>query len=109
MTDEERALLQEASRRVVCAANRMPDGTMFIGARHWDDWMREQAERYRQANGIEETAFGLAEQGFIDQYHNFLTREQAWKVARRQEQIIRMCGSDSLEDEEGMLFSEHLY
>ena len=99
MTEERKQI-----QRVVCAANRMPDGTMFLGARHWDMNMHNQADIYKKANGIEETCLTKAEQGFIDQFGNFLTREEAWVIAERQDQIIRdhdVCV--------GVLFSEHLY
>lgn len=109
MTDNERKLLQKSLQRVVCAANRMPDGTMFIGARHWDTHMHEQADLYKKANGLSEKALIGADQGFIDQFGNFLTREEAWKVAKRNNQIIRYCGTERGDEEEGYLFSEHLY
>lgn len=102
MTDEERKELQKELQRVVCAANRFPDGTMLIGARHWDTHMVEQAKQLGIRGGKEK-------QGFVDQFGNFLTREEAWKVARNNQQIIRLCSSETLEDEEGYLFSENLY
>ena len=103
MTEERKKL-----QRVVCAANRMPDGFMFIGARHWDMHMHQQADNYKQVGGTKENSLVKAEQGFIDQFGNFLTREEAWEIARRQGQIIREC-SDPIDCEDGMLFSENLY
>ena len=44
------------------------------------------------------------EQGFIDQRGEFMTREEAHKVATESGQIIRRCGGD-----DGRLFSENLY
>jgi hypothetical protein len=44
------------------------------------------------------------EQGFIDQRGEFMTREEAHKVATKSGQIIRRCGGD-----DGRLFSENLY
>lgn len=44
------------------------------------------------------------EQGFIDQHGNFYSREEAWKIAQANGQIIRRVGGD-----EGRLFSENLY
>lgn len=102
MTEDERNQLQKALQRVVCAANRLPDGTLLIGARHWDTHMVAQAKRLGVKGGCED-------QGFIDQFGNFLTREEAWKVARKNGQITRLCSSETLEDEEGFLFSENLY
>jgi hypothetical protein len=45
-----------------------------------------------------------SEQGFIDTWGNFLTREEAWVNATFNNQIIRRCGGD-----EGRLYSENLY
>lgn len=109
MTEEERKMLQKELQRVVCAANRMPDGTMFIGARHWDMHMHRQADMYKKLHNIQEKTLAKVEQGFIDQFGNFLTREEAWKVARKNKQIVRLCSSETLDDEEGYLFSENLY
>lgn len=91
--------------RVVCAANRMPDGTLFIGARHWDELMSDQARRYIEINGLCDHEVGGAEQGFIDQWGNFLTRKQAWRIAEANDQVLRRGpGFDGSE-----LFSENLY
>ena len=48
---------------------------------------------------------GKIEQGFIDQCGNFLTREEAWKVAEAADQIIRTGPGFS----GPMLYSENLY
>lgn len=78
MTDDERKELQKELRRVVCAANRLLDGTLLIGARHWDTHMRDQADRYlseaqQWSSEITENTFAVPDQGFIDQFGNFLT------------------------------------
>ena len=103
MTDEERALIQDNNRRVVCAANISIYGVVLVGARHWDTWMHKQADA-QGISGVE----GCQEQGFIDQYGNYLTRAEAWKVAKRQNQIIHLCGGQTLIDD-GILWSENLY
>jgi hypothetical protein len=84
-------------RVVVCAANRFPDGTIILGARHWDRLMREHAK-------LLEVKGGREEQGFIDQGQVFMTREEAWVVANAANQIVRRVGGD-----EGCLYSENLY
>jgi hypothetical protein len=84
-------------RRVVCAANRHHHSRLIIcGARHWDKVMRAQAD----ALG---TGFTEWEQGFIDQFGDFLTRGEAWTVAEEQGQIRREVSVP------GTLFSENLY
>lgn len=90
---------------VVCAACRCPEVTL-CGARHWDRTMRTQWEKlsvacrlkYRQA---------VYEQGFINQFGEFLTREEAMIVAIEAGQAVdikRGCGGDK-----DILFSEGLY
>lgn len=87
-------------QRIVCAANKFPDGTLILGARHWDPMMRKTYN----ALGLTRDESGREVQGFIDQYQNFLTREEAWPIALAAGQIVRRCGGD-----EGCLYSENLY
>jgi|SRR5690606_4933875 len=86
---------QEAFRRIVCAAIRHREtGAKICGARHHNCLHSP-------------LCFGFQsewEQGFVDQFHKFLTREEAWDIALRQNQIARRCGGD-----DGKLFSENLY
>ena len=83
-------------RRIVCAANRhRQDGRIICGARHWDKIMRGQ---------VTEKDVNNWDQGFIDQFGDFLHREEAWIVAVDQNQIIKRVGGD-----EGYLYSECLY
>ena len=91
--------------RIVCAANLMPDGTMFIGARHWDQLMRQQADNYTKANGKPDHFVGAAEQGFIDQWGTFYDRKEAWVIAERNGQILRSGPGFNGPD----LYSENLY
>lgn len=84
-------------RRVVCAAIRDMSGRVVCGARHFDIGM---------VRAIKEMMSFVEpwEQGFIDQRGEFMTREEAHKVAADAGQIIRRCGGD-----DGRLFSENLY
>lgn len=93
-------------RRVVCAANKASDGTIFAGARHFDDVMRTQISIYleRQGKDITEVSF---QQGFIDQRGVFMTRVEAWAVAEASGQIRERVGGDSANG--GTLYSENLY
>ena len=92
-----------SQRRVVCAANMFPDGTIILGARHWDPLMREQAETLQAAYAGFEDTIGI-EQGFIDQWRVFMTREEAWLVAEAAGQIIYRGNWGA-----GVLYSENLY
>ncbi len=63
--------------------------------------MRSQA--LGNAKGLTPEWIG-ARQGFIDQYGKWLTREEAWKVAKKAGQIKYSSGYC-----DGTLFSEDLY
>jgi hypothetical protein len=103
--------------RVVSAANRhKPSGLIIAGARHFDNIMRAQIfslqgfdmDRAAAANweGMHSSEdWKDLDQGFIDNYGDFLTREEAWHLANYNDQIIQQeqCGH------EGYLFSENLY
>lgn len=75
---------------------------MLVGPRHFDKVMHDQYSRFFTRG----TALGEEEsvQGFLDQHGKFLTREEAYEVAKAAGQIIRRCGGD-----DGKLFSENLY
>lgn len=90
--------IEKPQQIVVCAANRLANGVIICGARHWDKIMRAQAEAMGVKGGNEE-------QGFIDQFGDFLTREQAMGIVKQSGQrfdIDRNSGDTTL-------FSEGLY
>jgi hypothetical protein len=84
-------------RWVVCAANLCEDGVILCGARHWDHVMRAQAD----AMGWDDRR--KAEQGFIDQWGNWMSREDAKIVAIASGQIEEAKFNDNI------IFSEDLY
>lgn len=90
-------VIEDGERIVVCAANKMPDGHLLIGARHWDSLMHEQANRLGYKGGDEE-------QGFIDQFGVFMSRDEALKVASKNGQQLKRP-VDTYET----LYSENLY
>ena len=85
-------------QRIVCGAILFDEGDMLVGARHFDMVMHNLAERY----GINRKRSHT--QGFIDQRGNFLTRSEAWTVAKVADQIRRHRSTI-----EGTLYSEDLY
>lgn len=99
LTDEQKPL-----QRVVCAALRHEEGGIIIGPRHFDATMH----RLIEGTGGD---WNRAEQGFIDQFGNFLTREEAWWVAVVRDQIIRFVGNQTPESRRAgdELYSENLY
>lgn len=89
-------------RVVVCAANKYGD-KVFLGARHFDERMREAM----QGSDIPawHKAYGET-QGFIDQWGVFMDRKEALLVATAAGQIgVRRPKGNPAD----MLFSEDLY
>ncbi len=121
---------------IVCAAMRhKKTGRIITGARHYDKIMQEQINasegKFNQFCRkmlskplrffhiyIHMNSWGndSVEQGFIDQFCRFVTREEAWKIADKQGQIRRQTGFEKhgiprkpAIGDEGKLFSENLY
>lgn len=96
--------MSDLSKRVVCAALSNKDGKIVTGARHYDWIMISQINSSKDDWSDHETII----QGFIDQRCNFLTREEAWKLAKENGQIVRLVGGQD-DEEHGVLYSENLY
>ncbi len=88
-------------RVVVCAANRYED-TIILGARHWDTSMHRIGNKLKTV--LAHPSSASWEQGFIDQFGVFMTREEAWIVAEAAGQIKYRVGGDGIK-----LYSENLY
>jgi len=95
---------------VICAACIFDD-VILLGARHWDVRMRQQynmmhnSEKWRKYSSSPEP--DEFKEGFINQFGEFLTREEAMKVAKQAKQKIDIkqgCGGST-----DTLFSEGLY
>lgn len=93
-------MFDELQRRVVCAALRESSGEIICSPRHFDPMMRNQIK----LNLIPLVNWKIAEQGFVDKFGNFMTREEAMTVAVAAGQIVRSIPGNS-----GQLFSENLY
>jgi len=90
-------------RVVVCAANRNKvTGAIVCGARHFDQVMRSQINAI--TGDKQDLDWVGSEQGFIDNFGKFLTREEAHKIAYWNGQRKYRCGGDK-----DKLFSENLY
>ena len=99
--------------KVVCAAIRATNGDIIAGPRHYDEFMIKQIKKDRPMEFIIHRFRFLrllgfrkkwpdAEQGFIDANGNFLSREEAYIIAKDKKQI-----KESLLP--GLLHSEDLY
>ena len=74
-------------KRIVCAAIRASDGELLLGIRHYSPDMYRQIEQ--RVDG-EKFKHRLDEdQGFVDQYGNWLSREDAHLIAKENGQIVR--------------------
>lgn len=89
--------IEKPQQIVVCAANRK-EGIIFCGARHCDSVMRSQS----QARNMKLTN---CEQGFINQFGEFLTRKEAFKIVQENNQHFNAERNGSKTE----LFSEGLY
>lgn len=89
-------------QRIVCAAIRnKKTGLIICGPRHFDETMVKVIESYDE--GLFKWAD--ADQGFVDQYGNFLTRHEAYIIAERKHQLFGRGAPHNA----GVLFSEDLY
>ena len=87
-------------QRVVCAAMINTKGQIICSPRHWDKIARAAVKNVSNPEDWETDI----EQGFVDQFGQFLTREEALKIAQRNKQIAGRCGGDDIR-----LYSENLY
>lgn len=84
---------------VVCAANKHRiSGLIICGPRHYDHVMRAAM---KAAGGF--PFFLNCDQGFVNQRGEFLTRVEAWAVAKRAGQIRTLVSKHE------ELYSENLY
>lgn len=81
MVAEQQAYGADKAQRIVCAACRWPDGHVILGIRHFSPDMRLSAAL--QGYDVAE----CREQGFVDQFGTYLTREEAFKIAMQQGQF----------------------
>lgn len=103
-----------ALRVVVCAANRGVDlrGRPFLitGPRHCDDVMRDYLKSLERFHAWDfRSSRSAMEEGFIDQFGVFMTREEAWVVAEAAGQLRYRIPSDTKYDGTHILWSENLY
>lgn len=86
--------------RIVCAAVRMKDGTIFTGVRHYSPDMRLMIT----LAGYNGKKLAGAEDGFVDQWGRFHNRQEAFHIALRNGQY-RPYPPYAF----GTLYSEDLY
>lgn len=84
---------------VVCAANKLPDGTVICGARHWDSIMNDVADK------LNVSSRARAEEGFINQWGIFLSRKEALEIVKKNNQRFDEERNGCTDE----LYSEGLY
>ena len=96
--------------RIVCAANRYGD-VVLAGVRHGCENMYSLWSNVEEHDSCFFDNFGEAEQGFLTSKYRYVNRYEAWKIALKQKQIVRLVGNQSPTSayEETELFSENLY
>lgn len=102
MTDKPEA----KQRRVVCAAIRASDGEVLLGIRHYSlDMHRQLAARVSYEKFLRRHE---EDQGFVDQYGVYMSREEAYQVAQAAGQVVYpdACGVGL---DGPKLYSEGLY
>lgn len=89
---------------IVCAANRHKvfKTDILLGVRHWDKLMYNQVKSNRSWNVFPSSSY---EQGFINQFGEFRTREEAYKIVQENGQPFNTERNGC--DKE--LYSEGLY
>lgn len=91
------------ARRVVCAAIRAENGDVIVGIRHYSQDMHYQIQSRADGRRFE-NRFG-DDQGFVNTWGEYLTREDAYVVACFNGQVIRQTAFTM----DGKLDSEALY
>lgn len=97
-------------RRIVCAALKHKDGAMVIGARHYDSIMHNTLDLRKRLNPNED--WTESDEGFIDQFGDFINRVDSWLIACQTNQVICLVGNQTKEDfgkPNVKLYSENLY
>jgi len=94
-------------QRIVCAAIKVRCkgiDRIICSQRHHDKICNSQLNTIKNI-GLNRINDRLEEQVFVDQFGDFLTRKEAFVIAKENGQIIRECGNPGGDE----LYSEHLY
>lgn len=92
--------------RILCAANRY-GYVILVGVRHGCDFMSNILHKFKDVHCYLDEDCDKVEQGFITSKGRYVSRQEAWKIALDQRQIVRRVGGDTTNG--GTLYSENLY
>ena len=93
-------------RRVVCAAIRGSNGRLLLGVRHYSQDMIDQMNARIDIHAFVHRMDD--DQGFVDQHGVYMTRAEAFRVAKNANQIVNYKACTT-HDGERHLYSEGLY
>lgn len=99
--------MDRSVRRVVCAAIRAADGELLLGIRHYSPDMRRQIER--RIDGGKFIGRMDKDQGFVDQWGQWMSRAEAYQVAVATDRLTFPTEAVKSMDGHMKLFSEGLY
>lgn len=97
--------IEKPRQFVVCAACKYGD-VIIAGARHYDSVMHSQLKAFPEKGEVRMMNRGLVIQGFINQFGEFLSREEAIKIVLGNDQPIDLTRNGHQDRE---LYSEALY
>jgi hypothetical protein len=99
-------MTDRTQRRVVCAAIRAADGDVLLGIRHYSADMH--AQMMARQDGQKFVHRHRQDQGFVDQWGKYMTREEAYQVAQDSGQLLHPDACSNGPDGQ-KLHSEGLY
>lgn len=99
-------MTDRTQRRVVCAAIRAADQSVLLGIRHYSADMHAQIDARRDGEKFKHR--NDQDQGFVDQWGKYMTRDEAYQVAQAAGQVLHpnACGNEL---DGPKLYSEGLY
>jgi hypothetical protein len=94
------------TQRIVCAAIRAANGELLLGIRHYSKDMQTQIASRVDGNKFKNILDDG--QGFVDQHGKFISRLEAYKIAKENGQLLypERCGMGM---DGPKLYSEGLY
>lgn len=95
------------NRKIVCAAICGKNGFILLSVRHYDVGVHEFIKRYKEEDNFKSRSGN--NQGFVDNFGTYHTRESAFKIALVAGQLEKMEPRLNHLLEHKQLFSEMLY
>jgi hypothetical protein len=94
---------KELPTQEVHRCTNTPTGVVICGWRHGNIIATCKILTGKRTVTHAEDGVGEHEQGFLTSHNRFVDRGEAWEIAKKQNQIVRVTGG------EGTLYSEDIY